>query len=551
MVQVIGVHLINIGVIEEVKLELEGQCLSLIADTRKGKSTIQNAIKSNLGIIDFRKDSLRKGTTEGSQTIFLKDYVTDKRYSIDRRYSKGKLQRFVMKCLDNNEPLQWENEIRQLFSGVDPKVYYFDHARFFIQEKSADARFEYAMKCVLGELYDKNAKDIKALEDERGGYGKNAKELLARLRDSEITADNYSLLEEQYKEPQTLDEAKIKRDEILDRRPKVQELMAELQSIKDENARYIQTQQTLKYLKDNRLPQLERQLIEATALGNVIESFLPENAISLLSGDGPFKGGVWQAEDGHPFAAAMHRTLFEDIAKLGSDLGEINGHLSMLNNDVAIVSENISKFENELDESVLDEALELELSGKVDKADVSIKELEAEAQLVYDTYVKEVEIFNMCRYKYLQNKVDYDQLQITQGKWKEKDEAIKVIKASNIAAFKEYAILDQIEIREIVTEKKDKENEGEMIRNVQHHLYYNDLELNYDNVSMGESFGIAMLFQTVHNPRFKTIFFQDAQSLGSDFKAVSKAAEENGFQWIAAFTKEDTPLTFKFKERTL
>lgn len=549
MVKILGVDLYNIRKFEHLHLDFEGKSVAFIGDTGAGKSTVQDIIRSHCGIIDYPKDALKVGEKEGKSEVHLQDFVTGKKYTSRRRFSKGKIIRYEMVNSDDQSELKWEQEIKLLFNGVDPKVYYFDYAKFFFESKTPDARFSYAMKCVLGDIYDKNEKDIKKLELERGAFGKEEKKLLARLHDSEITAENYDILAKQYQEPKTLDEARIERDKILDKRPKIQELIEELNSLKEANAKYLNDQTTLEYLKKDRLPQLEKQLVEANDLRLFSASILPDGVFKLI--DLQEAGRDHITKDSSPYAVGMINTLFQHTNALKEDFENIISHHQNIQNDVDAILKSISIFEDKLGSSFLNEALEIELSEKVDKAAETTKELEEEAQAVYDGYVKVIEAFNIARSQYLKNKVDYDELLNVHAKWIEKDDAMKAIRALNISTFKEHVISDQIEIREIVTEKKDEDNEGEMVKTVKQHLYYNGRELNFENISRGESLQIAVLFQTIHNPRFKVVFIPEAQSLGSSFDEMAKAAEENGFQWIAEFTERKQPFTMKFTEQIL
>lgn len=542
MIKILGVIFHNIRLHKNREINFDGKSVALIGDKGVGKSTVIEIIESHLGIIDYPKDALTTGATDGRSEMMYIDTVTGKKYNTIRRFTKGKLQRFDMRSVEDNGKLIWQDEIKKIFNGVDPKISYFDYATYFFEQKSADSRFEYAMKCALGETYLINVASMEKLEKERWALGSKSKVLEVRLQDSEITPENYDELAEQYQEPKTLEKAQIERDTILDKRPNVKELIEELQELKEKNAWYIQTQTTLKYLKDERAPQLVVQLNEATELRELAAAFLP--AVSLHVIDVNISDVGYNIENTSPYGVSVLNKMIQRYSELRSDFLNIQEYENGVNNDLQIVLNNISDLEDQLEKAIFNEALEIELSEKVDKSTEKTKELEAEAQLVYDGFVRDIERYNIARSKYIQHKTDYDELQLARSGWIEKDNAIKDIRSENIRLFKERVPFEGLEIKEVSTTKKV---EGEDVVTTKQHLYYNGRELNFQNLSKGETLEIAYQFQTFHNPRFRVVFIPEAQSLGSGYRELTEAAAAQGFQWIAEFTQADVPFTIQFK----
>jgi hypothetical protein len=543
---VISVRLTNIRKHKDTFLKIDGKNVALIGDSGVCKSTVLEIIEASFGIIDYPKDALTTGESEGGSVMEYKDPVTDKIYVIQRRYSRGKLQRFEIRSEENGK-LVWTEEIKKLFNGVDPKVSFFDYSEFFFEQKTPDARFEYAMKCVLGDVYINNLKDIQALENERHSLGAQRKILISRLKDTIITPDNYKELIVKYKAPLPNDEAVQRRNEILDKRPKVHEILKELELVKKKNEEWHfahANNHENEYLVQ---PTLINKLRELTTIREALKDFFSFHD-SVTTDITPY-------ED-IPTELNPNRIKYENISELSArilnEFDSFIGSLKMLDTSIKELNQQLKEakkanegYKNFLDNNQLEEEKEKKLQQEFDTAADTTLLLEKQAQEVYDSKMLEIDRFNAERLVYLQQKEEYDQLQKCNEEWIQKDNGIKDIELDNRLKFKEKIPFPDLEIKDIEIEKTGAKK-GEIV--IKQHLYYKGRELNFENVSKGESLQIAFQFQTAYNPRFKMVFLPEALNLGSKFDDLVEAAATNGYQWIAEFTERGEEFKMKFEE---
>jgi hypothetical protein len=536
---VASVKLQNIKVFEDLELLLNGQDVALVADSEGGKSTVMDTIKASLGIDDYPKDALRRGKEEGGSEVKLIDPATGISWIFRRRYSRGNLQRFEVTTSDG-VPLKWKDVIKDLFNGIDPKVSYFDWGAFFYEEKTPVGRFKYAMKCVLGLSYTEISEKIDILEDERGDLGTEKGKLKVRLEGSEITDENYLQLKKLYEKPKDNQVAQELRVALLEKRPKIPVILDKLAAVKKANEAHKKKHQEWLELTEDYIPRLQRNLKNISAVIQAIDLTIPlENQVAFQK----FERLELSEEIGQiqsDFFDYMYRIL-ERRQKLIEEFQAV-GSLIVSNERLA------TELLAELNNLELDTELQATLQQSLADAEVFAKRIEDDAQEKYDQMIQENEKFNLKRQTFIIHEVDYLKLQTISQSWIDKDNAIKDLRTQCVRAFKEKIPFENMEIRDIVSATK---KNGVLVEKVEQHLYYDGRELNRQNVSTGLSLKIAIQFQMIHNPRFRTIFIPDAKALGSKFYEVIEAAKELNFQWIAELTEISDNFQIKFSEEIL
>jgi hypothetical protein len=541
---VVSVKLRNIKKHKDIELNLNGNSVAFVGESRTGKSTVIQIIKSHLGISDYPKDGLTEGEEDGSSEIVYADDVTGKKYTVTRKYTGKKLQRFDMRTEDNGK-LNWQNEIKELFNGVDPKIVYFDYAEFFFQQKTPETRFEYAMRSVLGDLYVNNEKEAEQLEKERGTLGTKRKLLETRLLNSEITIENLQELDIIYKDPKVLDKAKAERQQLLDTRPNIQLLMEQLKEVTDANEKYVDMQNTLHVLNNETIPGETIQVSDAAKIIEVINNML--TVAEQMNFSDAHAATIDEAPLNSP-VGKLRISIESTVDILRKQLAEMETQKSLTVTSLESHKKYAEILAGQLADLEYVPENQQGLQFKLDKAAEDIERIEKLAQSQYEAAAAEIEHFNAQRLTFLTQKQDFEDLQLTLENWIEKDNQVKDLRTQNIRAFKEKVPFEGLEIKDIITAKKVGD---ETVETVKQHLYYNGRELNRDNVSTGESLEITYQFQTVHNPRLKVVFIPDAQSLGGYFYDLAIAAQEKGFQWIAEFTELKKGFEMKFSEEFL
>lgn len=544
---IVSVKLNNIKKHKNLFLQMNGRNVAFVGDTRKGKTTVLQIIQASLGIIDYPKDALTIGETEADSEVVYMDDVTGKQYTVKRKATRGKFQRFDIKTPEFSRSLNWEDEMKSLFNGVDPKVSYFDYGKYFFKEKTADGRFEYAMKCTLGDLYITNFKRIEELEEARAAFGKEKKILESRLIGTELMSGedipaNYELLKAKYENPITTEKAVANRDMGLQKRPNVKELQDKLTVVKEHNEKCRQL-----VVQRNNI--IEKEIPNATS--EILVLSKQRDALRPLFNQAYWNDLEMVANEEEEFPGEMHPIVKELLMKASSfykEFHNLNDRIEELNADLLFMEDSVRELDRVLTVDPLRAEEEFRLQMEYDNAEIKTGKIERVVQQWYDRALNNIGTFNQKRSAFQVQKRDYDALQEAQDNWIKKDNEIKDIELENVQAFKKAVPFEGLEIRDIIATKKIK---GEEVETVLHHLYYNGLELNYANVSKGESIQIAVHFQAVHSPRLRLIFIPEAQSLGSDFDELAAAASEHGFQWIAEFTERGKEFEMRFEEEII
>lgn len=216
---------------ESIDFNMDGKSIMLLGDSGVGKSNFMNLVLAHLGVIPYPDDAQKKGTDSGWTETKME--IGGVEYVIKREFENNKLKRFRMTA--DGRKVTWEDTITHIFNGLSPATSFFDYNKFFFQLRSSDKRFEYLVQCSIGQKFFSNKKLIDENIDERGNIGTQRRMFESRLMTSDLNEANYQSLLEKFEKPHPTTEAEAEKEKILSQRKSSQELVSELNAIKEAN----------------------------------------------------------------------------------------------------------------------------------------------------------------------------------------------------------------------------------------------------------------------------------------------------------------------------
>jgi hypothetical protein len=189
---------------------------------------------------------------------------------------------------------------------------------------------------------------------------------------------------------------------------------------------------------------------------------------------------------------------------------------------------------------------EQELQSKLDNIEKDNKDLEDQANAIYTDKMKDVELFNTARTKFLNDKTDLDKFIELDAEWHKLDGEIKTYKQSNIDLFKQKLPIEGLEIKEILSKPEDPNSK------VRYEIWWKGREVSWETLSKGETLDFALKVQSALSPTdLKIIFIPEGQSMGSKLDDLLDVAKANGIQTVVEITERKHNFEIKFEEQFL
>jgi len=227
-------------------------------------------------------------------------------------------------------------------------------------------------------------------------------------------------------------------------------------------------------------------------------------------------------------------------------ISSIDEQIKRLQQEKEGYEEKIERCDNRIKEYPINAAREQELQQELDNLQKANVELEQEANLVYRDKMKDVELFNTAREKFLNDRKDLDKFLELDQEWNKLDDEIKAYKQENIELFKSKLPIEGLEVKEILSKPEDPNSK------VKYELWWNGREVSFDRISKGESLKFAIMVQQALTPEgLKIIFIPEGQSMGSKLDDMLEVAKEYGIQTVVEITERKHNFEIKFEEQFL
>lgn len=174
-----------------------------------------------------------------------------------------------------------------------------------------------------------------------------------------------------------------------------------------------------------------------------------------------------------------------------------------------------------------------ELDAKIQKAEVTNREVIAAADQIYEAEIEKIQQFNIERAEFINGIKALKEYSRLDAEYKEMTATIEKVEAESKELFKA-----SIPIPEITYEVDEEGNDM---------IMYKGREFTFDNISKGESIRVASAIQRAMNPKGANfILIQEAQSLGSGVDEILAEAKKFQLQVIMEITQRDEPLQVVF-----
>lgn len=181
-----------------------------------------------------------------------------------------------------------------------------------------------------------------------------------------------------------------------------------------------------------------------------------------------------------------------------------------------------------------DVARELELEKEIATAEDFNRDIERQADEIYEEMVLAINSHNRMRIELNNTLVSYNELLRCSNEWEVKDAEIKELTVKNKEIFKNRLPIPDMTIDEL----DDKPI-----------VMYNGREFCYENLSKGESLRLAMEIQRYLNPKGNNlIVIPEAQSLGSELDDILKECKDHNIQAVVEITERKQKFQIKFEE---